>query len=121
MVMKFVEYFLYGTGSLLFLWNRDEALELVTSVYTPAPDAKLAYAPEVFAMAAVGSYCDGTHHSIGFREPILHHFLYMLSAISDVSNLRRMRLFACLAICRFTNSVQSARRLMCKRLPLSES
>jgi hypothetical protein len=119
MTMRAVEAFLHGTGSLLFLWDHGEAKDLVRSVYSH--DAEVTHAPEVFAMAAVGSYCDGEHLSIGFRETFLHHFLYMLSTTTDVSNLRRMRLFACLAICRFTNSVKSARRLMCKRVALFES
>jgi len=116
---KAVEAFLHGTGSLLFLWDQDEALNLVRSVYSPRTDSKPVSTVEAFAMSAVGSYCDSEGQTVLFREKFLHFFLYMLSSISDVSNLRCMRLFACLAICRFTNSVQSARRLMCKiRTPL---
>jgi hypothetical protein len=114
MATKAVEAFVHGTGSLLYLWNQDEALDLVRSVYHPQSDSKPVYATEVFAMSAVGSYCDTEAHTMLTRERFLHFFLYMLSSSSDVCALRRMRLFACLAICRFTNSVESARRLMCK-------
>jgi hypothetical protein len=117
---KAVEAFVHGTGSLLHLWNRDEAFNLVRSVYHPQSDSKPVCATEVFAMSAVGSYCDADSHTMLAREKFLHFFLYMLSSSSDVCLLRRMRLFACLAICRFTNSVESARRLMCKELMLFE-
>jgi hypothetical protein len=120
MTIKAVEAFVYGTGSLLYLWNRDEAFDLVRSVYHPQSDSKPVYTTEVFAMSALGSYCDAEAHTMLAREKFLHFFLYMLSSSSDVCLLRRMRLFACLAICRFTNSVASARRLMCKRLMLFE-
>jgi hypothetical protein len=116
MTTKAVEAFVYGTGSLLFLWNQDETFDLVRSVYHPQDDSKPVQATEVFAISAVGSYCDAEAHAMLAREKFLHLFLYMLSSSSDVCILRRMRLFACLAICRFTNSVESARRLMCKRL-----
>jgi hypothetical protein len=115
MTTKAVEAFVHGTGSLLFLWNRDEASDLVRSVYHPQGDSKPVHATEVFAISAVGSYCDAEAHTMLAREKFLHFFLYMLSSSSDLCVLRRMRLFACLAICRFTNSVESARRLMCKR------
>jgi hypothetical protein len=118
MTTKAVEAFVHGTGSLLHLWNRDEALDLVRSVYHPQSNSKPVYATEVFAMSAVGSYCDAEVHTILAREKFLHFFLYMLSSSPDVCLLRRMRLFACLAICRFTNSVESARKLMCKGLML---
>jgi hypothetical protein len=114
MTTKAVEAFVHGTGSLLFLWNRDEASDLVRSVYHPQGDSKPVHATEVFAISAVGSYCDAEAHTMLAREKFLHFFLYMLSSSSDVCALRRMRLFACLAICRFTDSVDSARRLMCK-------
>jgi hypothetical protein len=109
-----VEAFVYGTGSLLYLWDRDEAFELVRNVYRPQGDSKPTHAMEVFAMAAVGSYCDAEARAMLLRENFLHLFLNMLSSSLDMHDLRRMRLFACLAICRFTNSVESARRLMCK-------
>jgi hypothetical protein len=115
---KAVESFVHGTGSLLYLWNQDEAFDLVRSVYHPQSDSKPVYATEVFAMSAVGSYCDAEDHTMWARERFLHLFLYMLSSSSDMCDLCRMRLLACLAICRFTNSVESARKLMCKRLML---
>jgi hypothetical protein len=120
MTTKAVGTFVHGTGSLLFLWNRDEAFDLVRSVYHPQGDSNPVHATEVFAISAVGSYCDSEAHTMLTREKFLHFFLYMLSSSSDVCVLRRMRLFACLAICRFTSSVESARRLICKRLMLFE-
>jgi hypothetical protein len=114
MTTKAVEAFLHGTGSLLHLWNPDEALDLVRSVYHPQNDSKPVYATEVFAMSAVGSYCDAEVHETLAREKFLNFFVYMLSSSSEVCILRRMRLLTCLAVCRFTNSVESARRLMCK-------
>jgi len=109
-----VEASLQGTGSLLYLWDREEALDLVKSAYHPDRDTTPIYATEVSAMSAVGSYCDGEAHSMLPRKEFLDFFLYMLSSSSDMCDLRRMRLFACLAICRFTDSVESARRLLCK-------
>jgi hypothetical protein len=118
---KAVEAFLHGTGSLLYLWDQDEALNLVSSVYHPQTDSTPVHTIEVFAMSAVGSYCDGEAHTKLLQEKFLHFFLNMLSSTSDICDLRCMRLFACLATCRFTNSVESARKLMCKRLILFES
>jgi hypothetical protein len=120
MTTKAVEAFVYGTGSLLFLWDQDEAFDLVRSVYHPQGDSKPVHTTEVFAISAIGSYCDTEAHMMLAREKFLHLFVYMLSSFSAVCALRRMRLFACLAICRFTNNVESARRLMCKRLMLFE-
>lgn len=111
---KAVEAFLHGTGLLLYLWDRDEALGLVRSVYHLRSDSRPEHATEVFAMSAVGGYCDGGADTISLQEMFLHFFLSMLSSPLDMCDLRRMRLFACLAMCRFTNSVDSARRLMCK-------
>jgi hypothetical protein len=120
MTAKAVEAFVHGTGSLLYFWNWDEAFDLVRSVYRPQSDSQPVYTTEVFAMSAIGSYCDAEAHSELYREKFLHFFLYMLSTSSDMSDLRHMRLLACLAICRFTNSVESARKLMSKRLMLSK-
>jgi hypothetical protein len=113
-----VQAFIHGTGSLLYFWNQDEASKLVESVYHPENDSAPVHATEVFAMAAVGSYCDGETMTTEFQERLLHLFLSMLSSPSDTSDLHHMRLFACLAICRFMTSTQSARRLMCKQLML---
>jgi hypothetical protein len=120
MTAKAVEAFVHGTGSLLYLWNWDEAFDLVRSVYQPQSDSKPVHTTEVFAMSAVGSYCDAEAHPELSREKFLHFFLYMLSTSSDMSGLHHMRLLACLAICRFTNNVESARKLMSKRLMLSK-
>jgi hypothetical protein len=109
---KAVKAFLHGTGSLLYFWSQDEALDLIKSVYHPQGDSTPVYATEVFAMSAVGSYCDGEAHTMSVQGKFLHSFLCMLSSPSSMSDLRHMRLFACLAICRFTNSTESARRLI---------
>ena len=111
---KAIEAFLHGTGSLLYFWSQNEALNLIKSVYYSQSDATPIHATEVFAMSAVGSYCDREAHMMLVQEKFLHLFLYMLSSPSNMSNLRRIRLFACLAICRFTNSTDSARRPICK-------
>jgi hypothetical protein len=91
MTTKAVEAFFYGTGSLLFLWNQQEASSLVPSVYSPEKDSKPVSSVEAFAMSAVGSYCDSEGETTLFREKFLHFFLYMLGSIPDVSDLRCMR------------------------------
>jgi hypothetical protein len=116
MTTQAVEAFLHGTGSLLYLWSQAEILNLVGSVYHPQSDSKAVDTVEVFAMSAVGSYCDSNAHTSMHQEKFLHLFLHTLVLHLDMSNLRRMRLFACLAICRFTNSAESARELMRKCL-----
>jgi hypothetical protein len=118
MTTKAVEAFIHGTGSLLYLWNRNEGFDLVRSVYHPQRDSKPVYATEVFAMSAVGSCCDGDVHTTLFRDRLLHLFLCMLSSPSDMCDLRRMRLLACLATCRFTSSMESARRLILSALSM---
>ncbi|KAH7060963.1 hypothetical protein BKA63DRAFT_224614 [Paraphoma chrysanthemicola] len=70
MTARAVKSFLDGTGSLLFLWNREEAEDLVRSVYHPQHDSKPTHATEVFAMSAVGSYCDAEAHTPLARESI---------------------------------------------------
>jgi hypothetical protein len=115
-----VEAFLHGTGSLLYLWDHEEALDLVRSVYLPKRGSTQLHATEVFAMAAIGSNCDGETVTTSVREDFLRFFLSMLSLPSDMCDLRRMRLFTCLAICQFTNSVESARKLICESLILFE-
>lgn len=111
---KAVEAFIYGTGSLLYFWDRNEAFDLVRSVYHQQDNSKPIHATEVFAMCAVGSYCDAEAYTIFIQENFLHFFLSMLESSFNKCDLRCMRLLACLAICRFTNSIKSARRLMCK-------
>lgn len=119
MTARAVKTFLDGTGSLLFLWTREEAEDLVRSVYRPRYDSKPTSATEVFAMSAVGTYCDAEAHTPLAQEKFLRLFLYKLSSSIKMSDLCYMRLLICLAICRFTNHVDSARRLTCKRLMLS--
>jgi hypothetical protein len=114
MTAKAVEAFFRGTGSLLYLWNHTEVSNLVKAVYHSQSDSKPANTIEVFAISAVGSYCDGDAHTMLLREKYLHLFLHLLILHVDMSNLHRMRLFTCLAICRFTSSVESARTLMRK-------
>jgi hypothetical protein len=109
-----VEDFLNGTGSLLHLWDQEEAMALTKSVYHSQNDGTSVQATEVFAMAAVGSYCDGQRGESFSRERFLEFFLYSLSSTSAISELRYMRLFGCLAIIRFSNNVRSARELICK-------
>jgi hypothetical protein len=111
---KAIDDFMGGTGTLIYLWDREGANSLIKAVYDPQNDGAQIQAAEVFAMAAVGSYCDGdlgvSHH----RERFLEFFICLMSLPSAVCDLRRMRLFSCLAICRFTNNVVSARKLMCE-------
>jgi hypothetical protein len=114
-----VEAFLHGTGALLSLWNHDEALDLVKSVYHPTGASSQVDTAEVLAMAAIGSYCDSEAISSFIPENFFHSFLSMLVVPENMTNLRRMRLFVCLAICRFTDSVESARALICKFLNLA--
>jgi hypothetical protein len=108
-----VKAFLNGTGSLLYLWDRGEARDLVKSIYHSEKDPTSQEATEVFAMAAVGSHCDGENSSI-VQEKFLDLFLCLLSYPLQISSLQRMRLLACLALHRFTTNVQSARTLMCR-------
>lgn len=75
-----VKAFLHGTGSLLYFWDYEEALDLVKSVYHPEKDPTLVYATEAIAMSAVGSYCDGETHSMLLQKDFLDFFLYILSS-----------------------------------------
>jgi hypothetical protein len=113
---KAIEDFLGGTGSLIYLWDREGANSLIKAVYDSQNDGAPIHAAEVFAMAAVGSYCDGDLGISYHRERFLEFFICLMSLPSAMCDLRRMRLFACLAICRFTNNVLSARKLM-RELP----
>lgn len=116
---KAVEFFLHGTGSLLYLWDKREARAMVTSVYHSQSKTTPAYATEVFAMAAVGSYCDGESHEAALQEEFLHRFVSLLSATSAISNLHFMRIFTCLAVCLFMDTIDSARSLIGKWPPPS--
>lgn len=113
-VTRSVDNFLQGTGALVYLWSREQALHQVQSMYHSPADSTLKYAIEVFAMATVGSYCDGDPVTKTFSDKFLKHFIHMLSLPLRIGDFQCMRLFACLAVCRFTNSVKSARKLMCK-------
>jgi hypothetical protein len=111
-----VHSFLHGTGNLLYLWDPDEAFSLVKSAYHEQGSPKSAAATEVFAISAVGSFCDAKSHKITEQELFLHIFIYHLLSPSEISDLRYMRLFTCLAICHFTSNIESARSLICKLL-----
>jgi hypothetical protein len=108
-----VEAFLHGTGSLLYLWGHDEALDLVKSVYLPKRGTTQLEATELFAMASIGSYCDGEAITMSIRDEFLHFFVSMLNMHSEMCDFRRMRLLSCLAICQFTSRIESARKLIC--------
>ena len=114
MTARAVQAFVHGTGSLLYLWNQTEISNLVRSVHHLQSDSKLAVRTEIFAISAVGSYCGGDAHTMLLQEQFLHLFLHTLLLHVEMSNFHRMRLFACLAICRFASSAESARRLMRK-------
>jgi hypothetical protein len=107
-----VEAFLHGTGSLLSLWEHDEAIELIQTVYHPKHTPTHVETTELFAMAALGSHCDSEAVTSSIPENFLHFFLGMMVLPSDISDLHRMRLFTCLAVCRFTESVESSRKLI---------
>jgi hypothetical protein len=107
-----VEAFLNNTGSLLSLWGPDEAVSLIKSVYTSDCGRPSEKAVQVFAMAAIGSYCDGGPTPSDHQQAFLDVFVYLLKSQHDVGAIDSMRLMACLAICRFMKSVISARRLM---------
>jgi hypothetical protein len=109
-----VEAFLHGTGSLLSLWDHDEAIGLVRSVYHPHDDLNYLDKTEVLALATIGSFCDSEAVTSSIPENFLHLFLSMLVSSSDISDLHYMRLFTCLAVCRFTENVESARTLICR-------
>lgn len=109
-----VEAFLFGTGSLIYLWSAAEALHLVEAVYHSNFQTAPVDAIEIFAMAAVGSYCDGVAMIEPYQKKFMHYFIHMMSSHSDVAEFRRMRLLVCLATCRFVDSIESARTLMCR-------
>jgi hypothetical protein len=111
-----VEDFLNSTGALFQLWHREEAITLTKSVYQTQDDITTVHTTEVFAMAAVKSFCDREIGDRFFRERYLDICLYLLSSTSTIPELCFMRLFVCLAIIRFANNVGSARNLMCESL-----
>jgi hypothetical protein len=110
-----VKDFLNGTSTLLCLWEREEAMALIKSVYRPEYDGTPVHATELFAMAAVGSCCDGEMDKSSFPTQFLEHFSYLLFSTSALSELRCMRLFGCLAITHFASNVESARSLIRER------
>ena len=107
-----MEKFAHNTGSLLFLWSKDEIEGLLNDVYHAKGEINQADVAEVFAMAAIGSYCDGDLAVNTYQLSFMDTFMYSFNSRRDIDELRGMRLFACLAICRFTNGVHSARRLI---------
>lgn len=111
---KSVETFLRCTGALVYLWSHEQGSRQVQSLYHSPSDLTPINSVEVFAMAAVGSYCDGHPDTRALANDFLEYFVYMLSSPLRFGALPSMRLYTCLAICRFTNSVESARKLMRK-------
>lgn len=112
--IRSVETFLKCTGALVFLWDHDQALQLTRSIHWSPSESSPAAVVDVFAMVTIGSYCDGHPEVAKLSEKFLGYFLHKLSSSPQVGDLHRMRLFACLAICYFTNNTASARRLTCK-------
>lgn len=111
---KSVETFLRCTGALVYLWNYEQGSRQVQSLYHSPSELTPINSVEVFAMAAVGSYCDGHPETRAKANDFLEYFVYMLSSPLRFDALPSMRLYTCLALCRFTNSVESARKLMRK-------
>ena len=111
-----VAAYLHGTGSLLYLWDHDEVLDLIKSVYHRESGSTEPHATELFAISAIGCYCDGQTITPSISDKFFQFFLSMLSSSQNICELRLMRLFTCLAIYRFTNNVGSARKLICRRL-----
>jgi hypothetical protein len=110
-----VQAFLHNTGSLLYLWSEDEAAGLLRSVYHSNHGPANGEAVEVFAMSAIGSYCDGDAKSSVYQQTFMDSFMYLLQSRTEVDKVRDMRLLACLAICRFTNSVVGVAYNSCVR------
>ncbi|KAK7177929.1 hypothetical protein PSPO01_16022 [Paraphaeosphaeria sporulosa] len=113
---KAVKYFLEGTGQLLYFWSHGEALELVRSVYHHQGSSRPIHAADVFAMAAIGTICDREDSSTLFNGDFLEIFVYILSSPLRLSDLQRMRLFTCLAVCHFAENTKGARNLMSSAL-----
>lgn len=109
-----VQTFLQCTGSLIYLWSHDQAIQALRSLDDSVSDLTPTNAVEAFAMAAIGSYCDGDLGEKLSSITFLEYFICMLSSPLSIRELSYMRLFACLAICRFTDSTDSARILLCK-------
>jgi hypothetical protein len=109
-----VEAFFHVTGSLLHLWDYEDACNLIRSVYHPGGGVSQLAKIELFAISAVGSYCDSETMTTSYYNNFLHFLLSTLSSHVDISALCHMRLFTCLAICRFTEDIDSARKLVCE-------
>jgi hypothetical protein len=112
-----VRNFLNNTGSLLYLWSNDEARQLLKNVYHAEGSPNQLEVAELFAMAAIGSYCDGETSSTTSQPSIMDAFIHSMHMRPRFDHLHGMRLFACLAICRFINRAVSARKLMCMTFP----
>lgn len=121
LTLSAVEAFLRGTGSLLYLWNHDDAANLTKSIYSLKSNTPQLDAIEVFAMSAVGNYCDAEPNKGSTQEESLDTFIGLLSTYSEICDLRLMRLHACLGICRFTNDVEHARESICKPSIVAEN
>ncbi|CAI6237711.1 unnamed protein product [Periconia digitata] len=110
--LKNVKTFLQCTGALVYLWDPSDAMQQVRSLYHPVGGTVPANLVEVIAMATVGSYCDGTLEENASSDQFLQQFVSILSFPLSIGTLPRMRLFACLAICRLTSNIESARVLL---------
>jgi hypothetical protein len=108
-----VQTFINNTGSLLYLWEKDEVTQLLVDVYHSKSGPTQLQVVELLAMAAIGSYCDGETSTSNVEPSFMDAFVYSLHTRTSFDHLRAMRLFTCLAICRFTNRATSARKLMC--------
>ncbi|KAF2648357.1 hypothetical protein K491DRAFT_763129 [Lophiostoma macrostomum CBS 122681] len=113
-----VEAFFQCTGALVYLWSYNQAMQEVRSLYDPVNGLDPTSSVEVFAMAAVGSYCDGSLQEKKSSSKFLEYFSSLLSSPLMIRDLLYMRLFACLAICRFTDSTDSARILLSSSLEI---
>jgi hypothetical protein len=108
-----IESFLRGTGSLLYLWKREEALELIESVYRNHSTAAPVDAMDVLAMSAVGNSSDRVADVQHLSKTYVHLLEQLMSAHTGKNELRRMRVLACLAICYFTSDANTTRAYMC--------
>ena len=75
-----VQAFLNNTGSLLCLWTEQEAKDLCQAVYFSDQGPSPQDAVECFAMAAVGSYCDGNALTTTYQQTFMDCFIFLLQS-----------------------------------------
>jgi hypothetical protein len=107
-----VRAFFRGTGALLHLWEREEGERLLQAVYHSEGEAAPLDTLELWAIAAVGSYCDSGSLAVSTQESFFHSFLSMFCSPMEIPPLHRMRLFTCLAICCILEERAKARNLV---------